>query len=110
MSRKALVVVALVFGVFETADILDTGIPALVVAILFYACAAWVLRRSSRVAALLVGALCVVEATQAHTWKHASAASKDFAVVAGTVGAAVAALFLAGSLSRQLRLARGRTS
>lgn len=103
--RHALIAIALSFGVFETLDILDTGVPALVVAILFYLCAARLLRRSSPVPVVFVGALCILEATQAHTWKHASTATKDFAVVVGTAGIVAAAAFLLRFL-RPLRASR----
>ena len=43
-----------------------------------------------------------VEATQAHTWKDASTAAKDTAMVLGTAGIAAALAFLARSL-RPLR-------
>jgi hypothetical protein len=103
-SRNALIAIALAFGVWEATDIPNTGAPAAVFAVLFFACSIWLWRRSSRIAALVLGLQFTVEATQAHTWKDASTFAKDFAMVLGTAGILVAAAFLVRSL-RPLRTA-----
>lgn len=93
-SRNPLLAVALAFGVWEAADIADTGVAAAVFAFLFLLCAAWLWRRSSSVAAVVIAALCSVEASQAHTWKDAGPAAKDAAMALGSVGILAAVTFL----------------
>ena len=100
-SRIALAAVALAFGIWETSDIPDTKAPAAVFAVLFLVCAALVLRRGSRIAALAVGLLCIVEATQAHTWKGAGETAKVAAEVLGSIGIALAAAYLVNPLIRR---------
>jgi hypothetical protein len=100
-TRTALVAVALAFGVWETSDIPDTKAPAAAFAVLFLVCAAVVWRRCSRVAALCIGLLCTVEATQAHTWKDAGSAAKLAAEVLGSAGIALTAAFLVRPLIRR---------
>jgi hypothetical protein len=97
-SRKTLIAVALSFGIWETTDIPDTGAIAAVFAILFFACGLWLWRRSSRIAALVLALQFTIEATQAHTWKDASPATKEAALALGTAGILAAAAFLARSL------------
>lgn len=92
--RNALLVVALAFGVWETVDIVDTGVPAAVFAFLFLACAVWLWRRNTWIAAVLIAALCSVEASQAHTWKDAGPAAKDAATALGSVGILAALTYL----------------
>lgn len=92
--RNALIATALAFGILETTDIPDTGAPAIVFAVLFYACALWLWRRDSRRAAVLVGVLLAFEATQAQTWKDASQGVKGLSMVLGSVGIALAGAFL----------------
>jgi uncharacterized membrane protein len=93
-TRTAVLAVALFFGIWETTDIADTGLPALVFAVLFLGCAAWLWRRRSALAAVVIGLLCTVEATQAHTWKDAGASAKDAAMVVGTAGILASAAYL----------------
>ena len=93
-NRTAIVVTAAAFGVFETVDIPDTGIPALVFALLFFGCAAWLWRRGSRWSAALIGLLLAFEATQAETWRDAAAAAKGFAMVGGVLGIALVGSYL----------------
>jgi hypothetical protein len=100
--RNAVIAIALVFGVWETSDITDTGVIAAVFALLFFVCSVWLWRRSSRIVAIVLGLQFTVEATQAHTWKDASPTAKDAAMVLGTAGIAAAATFLAHSLRPRL--------
>lgn len=104
-AREALLAIALAFGVWETADIPDTGVPAAIFAALFFACSVWLWRRRSRIAALVLGIQFVVEATQAHTWKNASALEKNAALVLGIAGIVAALAFLVRSLGA-VRFAR----
>ena len=99
--RNALIAIALSFGIWETTDIPDTGAIAAVFAVLFFACSLWLWRRNSRIAALVLGLQFTIEATQAHTWKDASPATKEAALVLGTAGIAAAAAFVAHSLARR---------
>jgi len=96
--RNTLIAIALTFGVWEATDIADTGAIAAVFAVLFFACSLWLWRRSSRIAAVVLALQFLVEATQAHTWKDASATAKDAAMALGTAGMIAAATFLARSL------------
>ena len=96
--RNALLAIALAFAVMETIDIPDTGAPAAVFATLFFACSIWLWRRNSRIAAIILALQFTVEATQAHTWKHASATTKDLSMALGTAGILVAATFLIRAL------------
>lgn len=89
-ARKALLAVAIIFAVFETIDIPHTGIPAAVVASLFYLLATWFWRRQSLVASILVGLLCLLEATQAHTYKGVSMPLKIVSTTVGIIGVAAA--------------------
>lgn len=100
-NRLALAAVAVAFGIWETSDIPDTKAPAAVFAVLFLACAVFVWRRGSRVAALVTALLCTVEATQAHTWKDAGQTAKVAAEVLGTSGIVLAALFVVHPLIRR---------
>jgi len=93
-ARLALIGVALAFGAWEAVDTFDTGVPAAVFSVLFLVAAAWLHRRSSRIAAILVALLCSVEASQAHTWKDAGTAAKDTAMVVGSLGILAALAFL----------------
>ncbi len=103
--RKTLIAVALSFGIWEAIDIPETGAIAAVFAILFFACSLWLWRRSSRVAAVVLALQFTVEATQAHTWKDASPATKEAALALGTGGILAAAAFLARSLHAHHRTA-----
>jgi hypothetical protein len=104
-TRNALLAIALAFGIWEATDIPDTGAPAIVFCIAFLACAAWLWRRRTSIGApIVIALLCTVEASQAHTWKDASAAAKVAAEVLGTAGIAAAALVLV----QRLRTARLR--
>jgi hypothetical protein len=96
--RNTLISIALAFGAWETSDIPDAGAIAAVFAILFFACTVWLWRRSSRIAAVLLALQFTVEATQAHTWKDASPASKDAAIALGTAGILAATAFFARAL------------
>ena len=69
---------------------------------MFFACSIWLWRRSNRIAAILLALQFTVEATQAHTWKDASPAAKDTAMVLGTAGLAAAVTFLARTLRPRL--------
>lgn len=100
--RNTLIAIALVFGAWETSDIIDTGAIAAVFALLFFACSVWLWRRSSCIAAIVLGLQFTVEATQAHTWQNASPTAKDAAMVLGTAGIAAAATFLFHSLRPRL--------
>jgi len=93
-NRMAVIAVALAFGIWEAIDTADTGIPAAVFSVLFLVCAVALWRRNSRIAALVVGLLCTVEATQAHTWKDAGTVAKDAAMVLGTAGVLASVAFL----------------
>jgi hypothetical protein len=101
--RNALLGIALAFGVMETIDIPDTGAPAAVFAALFFACTVSLWRRRGRLAPIVLALLFTVEATQAHTWKHASSTTKDLAMVLGVAGILAAATFLAQSLKPSSR-------
>jgi uncharacterized membrane protein len=103
--RNALIAIAVAFGVWEATDIPDTGVPAAVFAVLFFACTVWLWRRGSRISAVILGLLFTVEATQAHTWKDASTTAKDAAMVLGSAGIIAAAGFLVSSV-RPLRVAK----
>ena len=105
-ARHALLAIALVFGVWETTDIPDTGAPALVFAVLFLSCAVWLWRRRGLAAAALIAFGCAVEASQAHTWKNASAFEKLAAEVLGTAGLLAAASLAGIAFAR--RLSEGR--
>jgi hypothetical protein len=94
--RKALLAIGIAFGILETVDIPQTGVPALVVAVLFFGLTAWIWRRDSRLAATAVGVLLALEATQAQTWKDASGVVKAIAIVGGSVGLAVVGAFVLG--------------
>ena len=100
--RNTLISIALAVGAWETSDITDTGVIAAVFALLFFACSIWLWRRNNRIAAIVLALQFTVEATQAHTWKDASPAAKDTAMVLGTAGIATAATFLARSLRPRL--------
>jgi hypothetical protein len=104
--RNALLGIALAFAVMETIDIPDTGAPAAVFAAFFFACIIWLWRRSSRIAAIILALQFTVEATQAHTWKHASATTKDLSMALGTAGILAAATFLTRSLRSSSRTER----
>ncbi len=99
--RKTLIAVALSFGIWETIDIPETG----AIAAVFFVCSLWLWRRSSRVAAVVLALQFTVEATQAHTWKDASPATKEAALALGTGGILAAAAFLARSLHAHHRTA-----
>lgn len=94
--RNSVLAIGALFGIFETVDIPHTGVPALVFALLFFALAAWIWRRDSRIAASLLGVLLAVEATQAQTWKGVSPAAKDVAMVAGSIGLALVGAYVLG--------------
>lgn len=104
-TRYALLAVGLAFGIWETVDVVDTGILAAVFAVLFFVCTAWLGRRNSAVAAIVIAVLCAFEASQAHTWKGTGTTAKDAATVLGTTGIAAAAAFL---LRSRLRHAQAR--
>lgn len=87
-ARKVLLAVAILFAIFETIDIPHTGIPAVVVASLFYLLAAWFWRRRSIPASILIGLLCLLEATQAHTYKGVSMPLKVVSTTVGIIGVA----------------------
>jgi hypothetical protein len=92
--RNSVLATGLAFGIFETVDIPDTGVPAVVFALLFFGLTAWIWRRDSRPAAAVVGVLLAFEATQAQTWKDASLAAKDVAMVGGSLGLAVVGAYV----------------
>ncbi len=104
--RNALLAIALAFAVLEAIDIPDTGAPAAVFATLFFACSIWLWRRNSRIAAIILALQFTVEATQAHTWKHASATTKDLSMALGTAGILAAATFLIRTLRPSSRSQR----
>jgi peptidoglycan/LPS O-acetylase OafA/YrhL len=103
--RNLLLAVTVVFAITETVDIVETGIAAAAFAVLFFACSAWLWRRSSVLATIVLSLLFLVEVTQAHTWKDTPTAVKIYAMVLGTVGLAAAAGVLVERF-RQRRLAR----
>jgi hypothetical protein len=94
ITRNAVLAVALAFGVMETTDIPHTGAPAAVFAALYLGCSLWLWRRGGRVVAVVIAALCAVEASQAHTWKGVSSALKGVAMTLGTAGILAAAAYL----------------
>jgi hypothetical protein len=100
-TRTAVIAIGLVFGIWEAVDTADTGAPAAVFAVLFLTSVALLARRGSRLAALVVGLLCVVEATQAHTWKDAGRVAKVCAEVLGSAGIAAVAAHLVHPLVRR---------
>src|SRR5579862_2451643 len=104
--RNALLAIALAFAIMETIDISDTGAPAAVFATIFFACSIWLWRRNSRIAAIILALQFTVEATQAHTWKHTSATTKDLSMTLGTAGILAAATFLTRSLQPSTRTER----
>ena len=104
--RNALLAIALAFGVMETIDIPDTGAPAAVFAALFVVCSMWLWRRNGRIAVIILALQFTVEATQAHTWKNASATTKDLSMALGTAGILAAATFLTRSLRPSTRAER----
>jgi hypothetical protein len=104
-ARVAVTTVALVFAVWETTDIPHTGIAG-VFAILFYACAALLWARSSVAAAAVVAFLCLVEATQAHTWKGVGPTAVVAAEILGSAGMVAAGALLVVSWRRRGALRR----
>ncbi|HEV2592000.1 MAG TPA: hypothetical protein VGU02_08905 [Gaiellaceae bacterium] len=98
-ARLATVAISLAFGVWEATDILDTGVVAGVFSVLFLVSALCLYRRSSRWSAVLIGLLCTVEASQAHTWKDASTFAKDAAMFLGSAGIVAALAFLVLAIS-----------
>jgi hypothetical protein len=109
-AGKALLAIALAFGIWEATDIPHTGAPAAVFAALFLVCGAWFWRRRSTAAALVIAALCSVEASQAHTWKGVGPATKLAAEILGTAGILAAAVVVTGALrttARRLRQPKG---
>jgi hypothetical protein len=92
--RNSLLATGIAFGVFETVDIPDTGVAALVFALLFFGLTAWIWRRDSRPAAVVIGVLLAFEATQAQTWKDASVVMKTVAMVGGSLGLAVVGAYV----------------
>jgi hypothetical protein len=100
--RNSLLAIGIGFGVLESIDIPDTGIPALVFALLFFGLTAWIWRRDSRPAAALVGVLLAFEATQAQTWKDASVAVKGIAMVGGSLGLAVVGAYVLRGSARTI--------
>jgi hypothetical protein len=106
--RNSVLGIGLAFGIFETVDIPDTGIAALVFALLFVGLTVWIWRRNSRAAAAVLGVLLAVEATQAQTWKDASLGAKAVAMVGGSIGLALVGAFVlrtGGRLTVPLALA-----
>lgn len=87
--RNSVLATGVAFGIFEAVDIPDTGIPALVFALLFFGLTVWIWRRDSRIAGAVVGVLLAFEATQAQTWQDASPAAKDVAMIGGSIGLAL---------------------
>jgi len=92
--RNSVLAIGVAFGIFESVDIPHTGVPALVVALLFFGLTAWVWRRESRIAAAAVGVLLALEATQAQTWKDTSLAAKDVAMIGGSLGLALVGAYV----------------
>lgn len=92
--RNSVLAIGVAFGIFETVDILDTGVAALLFALLFFGLTVWVWRRDSRPGAVLIGVLLAFEATQAQTWNDASLAAKDVAMVGGSVGLALVGAYV----------------
>jgi hypothetical protein len=92
--RNSVLAIGIAFGIFESVDIPHTGVPALVVALLFFGLTAWIWRRDSRSAAVLVGLLLALEATQAQTWKDVSGVVKAIAMVGGSLGLAVVGAYV----------------
>lgn len=92
--RNSVLAIGVAFGIFETVDILDTGVAALLFALLFFGLTVWVWRRDSRPGAALIGVLLAFEATQAQTWNDASLAAKDVAMVGGSVGLALVGAYV----------------
>jgi len=92
--RRSVIATGIAFGILESVDIPDTGIPALVLALLYFGLTALVWRRDSRLAAAGVGVLLALEATQAQTWKDASAGVKVVAMVGGSLGLAVVGAYV----------------
>jgi hypothetical protein len=92
--RNSVLAIGVAFGILESVDVPHTGIPALVFAVVFFALTAWIWRRESRPAAALIGVLLAFEATQAQTWKDASLAAKDVAMVGGSVGLALVGAYV----------------
>lgn len=105
-TRHALLAVALVFGIWETTDIVDTGVPAAVFAVLYLACSLWLYRKGSVIAAGVIAVLCTFEATQAHTWKDAGTFSKTAAEALGTLGVLVAVAFVVQTVRARPRLSK----
>ena len=108
-ARNALLAVAILFAVFETIDIPHTGIPAAVVASLFYLLAAWFWRRQSLAASILIGLLCLLEATQAHTYRGVSMPLKIVSTTVGSIGVAAAVGVLADRIRSGRRLQEARS-
>lgn len=92
--RNSVLAIGVAFGIFETVDILDTGVAALLFALLFFGLTVWVWRRDSRPGAALIGVLLAFEATQAQTWNDASLAAKDVAMVGGSIGLALVGAYV----------------
>ena len=93
-TRMALIAVGAAFTVWEAIDTLDTGAPAAAFSILFLAATVWLWRRRSTPAAAGIALLCPVEASQAHTWQHVGATTKDAAMALGTAGILAATAFV----------------
>ena len=107
--RKLLLAIALVFAIFETTDIPHTGVPAAVFAVFFYLLAGWFWRRQSLAAAILIGLLCLFEATQAHTWTGVSLTEKVVSTTVGAVGVVAALGVLADRLRNRAALRGARS-
>ena len=100
--RNSLLATGIAFGILEAVDIPDTGVAALVFALLFFGLTAWIWRRDSRAAAALVGVLLAFEATQAQTWKDASLAVKDVSMIGGSIGLALVGAYVLRSGARTM--------
>jgi hypothetical protein len=94
--RVVLVAIGVVFGLWETANILTIEVPffAALFAALFLATSAWCWRRGSLPSVLAVMVLCLFEVAEAPTWADTATQTRVLAIMLGLSGALTGALTL----------------
>jgi peptidoglycan/LPS O-acetylase OafA/YrhL len=96
ISRIALIVTGLTFGLWEAIDTFRIDVPAVaaIFAAVFLGCTAWYWRRSSMKAVGLLALFFAFEVAMAPSLKHASTTTKATVIPVGTAGvvAAIAVL------------------
>jgi hypothetical protein len=91
-ARVGLILMGLVFGIWEAVDIFQIDVPAVaaVFAALFLGCTLWFWRRESVRAVFVLLVLFAFEAAVAPSLKHVMTVTKIAAFSLGVLGAAVA--------------------